>query len=68
MLYTFYEDLGDYQMAALEYQKAAAERDIEATNKRIEIKESAIKTCQDSSVGKSSTTAGTLSLASHFRQ
>jgi hypothetical protein len=30
MFYTFYEDMNDYRMAALEYRKVAAERKIEA--------------------------------------
>jgi len=69
MLYTFYEDMNDYRMAALEYQKVEAERLIEATNKRIEKKDRDIASYQSSNgndVAKSATTSATISFSNHF--
>ena len=45
MLYTFYENINDYRMAALEYQKVSAEREFYATQLRIKKKDDEMKSC-----------------------
>ena len=47
MVYTFYENLSDYRMAALEHKKVLAERDLEMTQKRIKLKDDEIRSTSD---------------------
>jgi len=69
MFYTFYEDMNDYRMAALEYKRAQAERKIEAMEKSIEVKNEKLASQFSSNfneVTKSATTAATISFSSVF--
>ena len=69
MLYTFYENLSDYRMAALEQRKVAEERALENTQMRIRQKEDEInKSCtSEYALTGASTTACTMSIGSIFQ-
>lgn len=70
MVYTFYENLSDYRMAALENQRAIAQRSLETTQLRIKQKEDEIKSSSDAFGGQqstSTTTACTMSIGSIFK-
>jgi len=71
MVYTFYENLSDYRMAALENQRAVAQRSLETTQLRIKQKEDEIKSNSDAfgcgQQSTSTTTACTMSIGSIFK-
>ena len=71
MLYTFYEDIYDYGMAELEFQKKVAERELEQTQRQIKKKDDEIMSNSNQGGGISSnggaTTVGTMSISSHFQ-
>ena len=63
MLYTFYEDIKDYQMAGLEYQRLEVAREIEQTELRIKQMDEALTIMSDTVAGgvesSATTAAGT---------